>query len=101
MAFSVIEVRKPKPAFALRHAVHSEAGPAVAVGIAGSPSEALALARDELVTWLPRVLYALVALWMLVQLLGQRAPVLPDGVARHAIRTASGAAAAPGVQQCG
>ena len=68
---------------------------------AGAESEALALARDELVTWLPRVLYALVALWMLVQLLGQRAPVLPDGVARHAIRTASGAAAAPGVQQCG
>lgn len=42
---SVIESRKPKPAFRLRDAVHSEAGPAVAVGIAGSSSQAQALAN--------------------------------------------------------
>ncbi len=45
MAFSVIELRKPKPAFELQDAVRSEAGPAVAVGLAGSPSEALKLAN--------------------------------------------------------
>ena len=45
MVFSVIELRKPKPAFELQHAVHSEGGPAVAVGIAGSAADALALAN--------------------------------------------------------
>lgn len=45
MAFSVIELRKPKPAFALRNAVRSETGPAVAVGSAGSPAAAQALAN--------------------------------------------------------
>jgi hypothetical protein len=45
MTFSVIELRKPKPAFKLQDAVHSEAGPAVAVGIANDPSEALKLAN--------------------------------------------------------
>lgn len=45
MAFSVIEVRKPKPAFELKRAVHSSSnGPAVAVGIAGAPARAQALA---------------------------------------------------------
>jgi hypothetical protein len=45
MGFSVIESRKSKPAFQLRNAVRSEAGPAVAVGIAGDPPEALKLAN--------------------------------------------------------
>lgn len=43
--FGVIELRKPKPAFKLQHAVHSEAGPAVAVGITGDPAQALTLAN--------------------------------------------------------
>lgn len=48
---------------------------------ADAESEALALAQNELANWLPRILYALVAIWMMVQLLGNRAPVpMPDGV---------------------
>ena len=45
MAFSVIELRTPKPAFALQHAVRSADGPAVAVGIAGAPANAQAIAN--------------------------------------------------------
>lgn len=44
-AFSVIELRKPKPAFQLQNAVRSEAGPAVAVGIAKDRAQALTLAN--------------------------------------------------------
>lgn len=40
---------------------------------ADAESESLALAQNELVTWLPRILYALVAIWMMVQLLGRPA----------------------------
>jgi len=40
---------------------------------ADAESESLALAQNELVTWLPRILYALVAIWMVVQLLGRPA----------------------------
>jgi general secretion pathway protein F len=47
---------------------------------ADAESESLALAQNELVTWLPRVLYAMVAVWMIVQLLGQPPPMMPDGV---------------------
>jgi general secretion pathway protein F len=39
---------------------------------ADAESEALALAQHELMTWLPRVLYAMVALWMASQLLAPR-----------------------------
>ena len=45
MAFGVIEMRKSKPAFKLRHAVHSADGPAVAVGIANGRSAAQELAN--------------------------------------------------------
>ncbi|HEX9173113.1 MAG TPA: hypothetical protein VF861_10650 [Telluria sp.] len=45
MAFSVIELRKPKPAFKLQEAVRSEGGPAVAVGLVDDPSDALKLAN--------------------------------------------------------
>lgn len=45
MAFSVIELRKPKPAFTLQDAVRSEGGPAVAVGMVDDPSDALKLAN--------------------------------------------------------
>jgi ABC-type transport system involved in multi-copper enzyme maturation permease subunit len=45
MAFSVIEMRKPKPAFKLQDAVRSQAGPAVAVGIAQDRTAALTLAN--------------------------------------------------------
>jgi general secretion pathway protein F len=38
---------------------------------ADAESESLALAQNELVTWLPRIFYALVALWMISQLLGR------------------------------
>jgi general secretion pathway protein F len=41
---------------------------------ADAESEALALAQVELANWLPRVLYAMVAIWMVVQLLGNPAP---------------------------
>lgn len=44
---------------------------------ADAESESLALAQIELANWLPRVLYALVAIWMMVQLLGNRTPVGP------------------------
>jgi general secretion pathway protein F len=47
---------------------------------ADAETESLALAQNELVTWLPRVLYAMVAIWMIVQLLGQPPPSMPDGV---------------------
>jgi len=48
---------------------------------ADAESEALALAQNELVNWLPRVLYALVAIYMIVQLLGNRSPIaMPEGV---------------------
>lgn len=48
---------------------------------ADAESAHLAQAQNELVTWLPRVLYALVAIWMMVQLLGNRAPIpMPEGV---------------------
>ncbi|MES2319097.1 MAG: type II secretion system F family protein [Pseudomonadota bacterium] len=43
---------------------------------ADAESESLALAQGEIMTWLPRVLYALVALWMVVQLLGRPHPGL-------------------------
>lgn len=45
MSFSVIELRKPKPAFQLQDAVRSEAGPAVAVGVVDDPSQAQTLAN--------------------------------------------------------
>lgn len=45
MIITVIDARKPKPAFALQHAMRSEAGPDVAVGIAGSPTAAQQLAN--------------------------------------------------------
>jgi general secretion pathway protein F len=41
---------------------------------ADAESESLALAQGEIMTWLPRVLYALVAIWMAVQLLGAPPP---------------------------
>lgn len=41
---------------------------------ADTESASLALAQSEIMAWLPRVLYALVALWMMVQLLGAPAP---------------------------
>ncbi len=44
MGFSVLEARKPKPAFALAKAVRSAAGPSVAVGVAGPPGAAQKLA---------------------------------------------------------
>jgi len=44
MAFSLVEARKPKPPFELARAVHSAAGPAVAVGLAGPVSGAQRLA---------------------------------------------------------
>ena len=55
--------------------------PEMLMRYADAKSESLAHAQNELVTWLPRVLYALVAIWMMVQLLGNRAPIaMPDGV---------------------
>jgi len=45
MAISVLEARKPKPPFELAHAVRSTDGPPVAVGFAGSPGVARALAN--------------------------------------------------------
>jgi len=45
MMFSVIELRTPKPAFELKHAVRNETGPVVAVGMAGSPNDARKLAN--------------------------------------------------------
>lgn len=55
--------------------------PEMLLRYADAESEQLAQAQNELVTWLPRVLYALVAIWMMVQLLGNRAPIpMPDGV---------------------
>lgn len=45
MVITVIDARKPKPAFELQAAVRSEGGPAVAVGIAGPPADALKLAN--------------------------------------------------------
>lgn len=48
---------------------------------ADAESESLALAQNELANWLPRILYALVAIWMAVQLVGNRPPVvMPEGV---------------------
>lgn len=48
---------------------------------ADAETEALALAQIELANWLPRILYALVAIWMVVQLLGNRPPIaMPEGV---------------------
>jgi len=55
--------------------------PEMLLRYADAETEELAQAQNELVTWLPRVLYALVAIWMMVQLLGNRAHVpMPDGV---------------------
>lgn len=55
--------------------------PEMLLRYADAESESLAQAQNELVTWFPRVLYALVAIWMMVQLLGNRAPIsVPDGV---------------------
>ena len=43
--------------------------PEMLMRYADAESEALALRQNELVTWLPRLIYACVALWMAVQLL--------------------------------
>lgn len=45
MSFTVIELRKPKPAFVLQHAVHSETGPDVAVARGSDPVAELMLAN--------------------------------------------------------
>jgi general secretion pathway protein F len=38
---------------------------------ADAESEALSLAQAEIINWLPRVIYACVAIWMIIQLLGK------------------------------
>ncbi len=42
---------------------------------ADAESEGLALAQGEIMTWLPRILYGLVAIWMAVQLLAAPPPL--------------------------
>lgn len=73
--------------------------PEMLLRYADAESEALAQAQNELMTWLPRFLYGMVALWMALQLLTTRAP-LPEALAHPAARFASSAAATPGVPQC-
>ncbi|MES2018928.1 MAG: type II secretion system F family protein [Pseudomonadota bacterium] len=46
---------------------------------ADTESASLAMVQNEIMTWLPRILYALVALWMMAQLLAGPAPgALPE-----------------------
>ena len=52
---------------------------------AGTESAAVAQSQREMVTWLPRILYALVALWMAFQILSGPKPAQPSDARARAV----------------